>query len=136
MEFEWETPASQTPVERADRVELFSLPKRDIVPEQGWPDSFWKHVGERATLNGAEAREVIQLFQELEPAESARCHMPPWGLAMYAGDELLFTVTLCYQCYNAYLYSTAGRDLRAFDSQGVKGLALRRVLEKHLPLTE
>ena len=137
MEWEgWKTPSWQTPIERADRVELFSLPERDIIAEQGWPETFWDHVGERAVMAEVEARQVVQLFEQLEPGESARCHMPPWGIAMYAGDELLFTVTLCFQCTNAYVYDAKGRKLRAFEGQGMKARALRRVLEAHLPLKE
>lgn len=136
MEELWHTPAWQTPVDEADRVELFSLPERQIVPPEGWPDSFWPHLGARTLLTEAEARQVIHLFRELEPGNSARCHIPPWGLALYAGDTLLFTVTLCYQCHNAYVYTGHGKDLRAFSPGGANAAALRRVLEQHLPLSE
>jgi hypothetical protein len=123
-------------VDRADRVELFSLPDRQIVPAEGWPDAFWRHVGERLLLNEADAQRVIHLFRELELGHPARCHIPAWGLALYAGDALLFTVTLCYKCSNANVYTHGGEDLRALDPGGPNAAELRRVLEQHLPLSE
>lgn len=132
---EWQTPAWQTPVDRADRVELLSLPERTIVPWEGWPDAFFRHVDRRVLLTGPEAQRIIQQFRDLEPGESARCHMPPWGLALYAGDTLLLTVTLCYACDSAHVYADSGQDLRAFDTQGQSAVALRRALEHHLPLS-
>ena len=133
---EWQTPAWQTPVDRADRVELLCLPSQDIVPAEGWPDTFWPHVSKRHLLSGAEAQRVIRLFRELEPGEPARCHMPPWGLALYEQGALLFAATLCYRCSNAYIYMGQDKELRAFDPEGPSSADLRRVLRQYLPLAE
>ena len=133
---EWQTPAWQTPIDRADRVELLCLPSRSIVPPEGWPDTFWSHVSARHILSGAESQRVIRLFRELEPSESARCHMPPWGLALYEQDALLFTGTLCYRCSNAYIYVDQSTELRAFDPDGPNSVDLRQVLQQYLPLGE
>lgn len=62
--------------------------------------------------------------------------MPPWGLAFYAGDELLFTVTLCFECSNAYVYNSRDKDLRAFDLDCPSAAGLRALLEHHLPISE
>lgn len=35
---------------------------------------------------------------------------PAWGLAFYEGETLLFTVSLCFRCSNAYVYDAAGID--------------------------
>lgn len=136
MAFRWQTPAWQTPIDRADRVELLCLPGQTIIAAEGWPDSFWGHVRERHLLSGDEAQRVIHLFRGLEPGESARCHMPPWGLALYEREALLFTATLCYVCSNAYIYSNGVRDLRAFDPAGPNAVGLRQLLRQHLPLDE
>ncbi len=133
---EWQTPAWQTPVDRADRVELLCLPHQSIVPAEGWPDTFWRHVSTRHLLSGAEAQRVIRLFRELEPDKPARCHLPPWGLALYEQDALLFTVSLCYQCSNAYIYMGQDKVLRAFDPEGPNSADLRQVLRQYLPLGE
>jgi hypothetical protein len=133
MAWQWQTPAWQTPVDRADRVELLRLPNRSIVPAEGLPDAFWHHVSERHLLSGAEGQRVIRLFRELEPGEPALCHMPPWGLALYEQDALLFTATLCYRCSNAYIYLDQGTVLRAFDPEGPNSADLRRVLQQYLP---
>jgi hypothetical protein len=133
---DWETPAWQTPLDRVDQVELFCLPHRDIIPEADWPDAFERHLSDRQLLREPEGRQVINLFRELEPGESARCHLPPWGIAFYEGDTLLFSTTLCYVCNNAYLYRTQGKVLRAFDSAGSNAVELRSILRQHLPLHE
>lgn len=132
----WKTPAWQTPVSRADRLELLCVPGQEVVSESGWPDTFWPQVSERHLLLGTEAERVIRLFRDLEPGNSARCHMPPWGLAFYEGDVLLFTVTVCYRCSNAYVYTAQGKELRAFDPAGPNAANLREVLTNHLPLRE
>jgi hypothetical protein len=134
VQFRWQTPAWNTPLDRADRVEVFYLPARNIVPDEGWPTTFWRHVGERVVLHESDAQQLIGYFRDLEEGLSARCHMPPWGVAFYAGDELLFTVTLCFECTNAYVYNSHERNLRAFDVAGSNAVNLRAMLERILPL--
>lgn len=131
---EWKTPAWQIPLDRADRVEVLRLSDENIVTERGWPDVFWSQVSERSVLPQNEAERAIRLFQGLELGEPARCHMPRWGLALYEGDVLLFTVTFCYRCSNAYVYTAQGKDLRAFDPAGPNAVELRGVFQQHLPL--
>lgn len=132
----WKTPAWETPVGKVDQVELLCLPDRTIVSEEGWPETFWHHVSDRHLLLGAEAQRVIRFFRELELGVPARCHLPPWGLAFYERDTLLFTATLCYACDNAYIYTAQGKDLRAFDPAEPNAAKLRDVLKQHLPLHE
>ncbi len=133
MAFEWHTPAHALPLEQVDRVELLELPERDIITPEGWPDTFWPHVGARVALAGEAARAVVELYRELELDEPARCHMPAWGIAFTAGDALLFTVTLCFGCSNAYVYTSFGKDLRAFDPSTDVAKALRGLLQEQLP---
>jgi hypothetical protein len=131
----WKTPAWGTATEAATRVELFYVPEREIIDHAGWPKSFWTRTQQRVSLHGHEARSVIEMFQGLELAEPARCHMPPWGLAMYSDAELLFTATLCFECSNAYVYAASGRNLRAFDTRSAKATELLATLQLHLPLS-
>ena len=62
--------------------------------------------------------------------------MPPWGLAFYQEDLLLIITTLCFSCSNAYVHSSNGTDLRAFDLRGANVMLLRSILERYLNLTE
>jgi hypothetical protein len=133
---DWETPAWQTPLDRVDQVELFCLPHRDIIPDEDWPGAFGRHLGDRQLLLEPEGRQVINLFRELEPGVPARCHLPPCGIGFYEADTLLFSITLCYRCNNAYIYTTQGKVLRAFDSGGRNAVALHSILRQHLPLHE
>jgi hypothetical protein len=127
----WKPPAWATPIDRATQVELLELPST-ILPAEGWPESFWEHVGERRLLVDSEAERVIGLFRELVVGEPARCHMPPWGLAFYEGEALLFTVSLCFRCSNAYVYSAQGKNLRAFNVNARRAKSLRAVLKRYL----
>lgn len=136
MTFEWHTPAWQTPIDKADRVELLCLPKKEIITELDWPEAFWQNVSQRYFLPELEAQRVIGLFRDLAVGEPARCHMPPWGLALYEHETLLFTVTLCYLCHNAYVYTARGKDLRAFDPVHPSAVALRQLLQRYLLVDE
>ena len=79
----WKAPAWQLPVERVNRLELFRVPGRDIIPSGDWPTIFWPHVADRVELQRAESLEALGLFARLASGEPALCHMPPlWGLAI------------------------------------------------------
>ena len=132
MRWTWHPPAWETPVHRADRVELLEL-AGEIIAHDGWPESFWANVGERRLLVSLHAERVIRLFGELEPGEPARCHFPPWGLAFYEGEALLFTASLCFACSNAYVYDSAGMHLRAFNVASRNAKSLLEILKQHLP---
>ncbi len=127
-------PAWDTAIQQAARVEFVKLRQRCIIPEQGWPDSFWSAVQVRKSFDGEAAQQIIQLFQSLTPGESARCHIPPWGLAFYDSTQLLFTTTLCFECSNAYLYTDLGKELRAFNTSETHAQQLLSLLNRELPL--
>ena len=61
--------------------------------------------------------------------------MPPWGLAAYRDAALQFSVTLCFECANAYVYTHAGRSLRAFAVTESHAVQLLAFLNERLPLT-
>jgi hypothetical protein len=130
----WKIPAWQVPIDEAIQVELLRLHNQGIIPENGWPESFWNYIQDRRLLSGNEAQHIIQLFQGLSPGESARCHNPPWGLAFYDKEKLLFTTTLCFECSNAYVYTELGSDLRAFNVSEFHAKKLLAVLQHELPL--
>lgn len=131
----WKAPAYEVPIDKAVRVELLRLHNRDIISENGWPESFWNYVQGCKSLDGDEAQHIIQLFQKLSPGESARCHMPPWGLAFYDETELLFTTTFCFECSNTYVYTVQGKNLRAFDVSESYAEELLAFLKQELPLS-
>jgi hypothetical protein len=126
----WKTPAEDTNVSLADRIEVFAIRGQDIVPAEGWPARFWDHVDGRRFLSRGDAELIVSLFCGLEPGVSARCHTPPWGLAFYKGDDLLFSATICFRCSNVYVYTAQGKDLRAFNVKGANASKLRKTLER------
>lgn len=131
----WQAPAYEVPIDKAVRVELLRLHNRNIISENGWPESFWNCVQDCKSLDGDEAQHVIQLFQKLSLGEPARCHMPPWGLAFYDKTSLLFTTTLCFECSNAYIYTVHGENLRAFDVSESHAEELLAFLNQEFPLS-
>ncbi|WP_055076618.1 hypothetical protein [Pseudanabaena sp. 'Roaring Creek'] len=130
----WKVPAWEVPIDKAVRVDLFRLDGQTIIPEDGWTESFCNDVRDRRSFDGKEAQNIVRLFKGLSLGESARCHMPPWGLAFYDREGLLFTTTLCFECSNAYVYSEFGRNLRAFDVTEFHARELFAILQRELPL--
>lgn len=131
----WKPPAWEVPTSEALQVELLKLRDRSIIPGDNWPASFWTHVADRKIVEGDEAQHIIQLFQGLTVGEPMRCHMPPWGLAFYDSDKtLLFTVTVCFECSNAYVYTASGSDLRAFDVSESDAERLLTLLQRSYPV--
>lgn len=130
MAFRWKTPAEETVASIADRVEVLVMRERTIVPAEGWPVHFWEHVERRVPVPQADTARIVSLYCGLEPGMSARCHLPPWGIAFYRGDDLLLTATLCFRCSNVYVYTEEGMDLRAFDVGRPTAKALRKHLEQ------
>lgn len=122
-------------VQQANRVELMMLHQRKIISEQGWPDSFDRAVQTRKPFDGQEAQQIIQLFQCLAPGEPARCHMPPWAVAFYDQTQILFTATVCFECANAYVYTSLGKELRAFNTSETHGKQFLSLLNQELPLS-
>lgn len=130
----WLTPAWRTPIERVDRVDLLLITDRQLVPWEGWPATFWNYVSKQHSLVGVEAQEVVELFRTLEPGSSGRCHDPPWGIAFYERDALLFAATFCYRCDNVYIYTDKGNGDRGFNRRSPSAVSLRQVFTRHLPL--
>lgn len=136
MSWKWLTPAEGLPIEDVNRVELLSLVAPTPAPEHGWPESFWPHVASRVEVSHDDTKRVLTTFRDLEPGGPFRCHNPPWGLALYNDNSLIATATLCFSCANAYVHTSEGTDLRAFDFQGPNAKGLRALLERYLPIRE
>ena len=132
----WKVPSWEVPVDKSDKVEIFYLPNRAIISEAGWPESFWAQTEKRISLTEKVAQQVINLFSNLEAGRSARCHETPWGIAFAKDHKLICTVTLCFECSNAYVYTEEKRKLRAFNTSHTNSKLLLALLEEQLPLKE
>ena len=131
----WKVPVWELPVAEGNKIELFRIPGRNIISEKEWPESFWSQVQNRHWVDVQKIRQVLDLFQGLELDDPARCHIPPWGLAVYRDTDLLFTTTLCFESSNAYVYTASGKNLRAFNVSEAHTTALFDFLQEQLPLT-
>ena len=128
----WKPPSWSLDLDQISVIEAFRVPDKSIISDEGWPDSFWSNVQERTTANEKESKALLNLFRGLEVSEPARCHMPPFGLAGYLPDGTLsFTVTLCFECSNAYVYTVDGKQLRAFDISTTHAKNLLKTLKDH-----
>jgi hypothetical protein len=52
-------------------------------------------------IEGQTAREIADLFRQLPPGKSVRCHTPPFGLRFYMQD-VPRQCSLCWECNNIY----------------------------------
>lgn len=80
----------------------------------------------RVRLIGLEAERIAQLWRALPEAEQKRCHVPPFGLRFFAGNELVCEASVCWRCNN--IFGNAGADDRFFQFDG--SLASSRELLK------
>lgn len=72
----------------------------------------------RVRVDGTEALRIGELFRNLPPGEQARCHIPPFGLVFFRGEEIVASASICWKCNN--VHGSAG-DLPLyfqFDSSG------------------
>lgn len=122
----WKTPSYQLDLEAVEAVEVIRLKPRGRPIGEGWPLSFWEAAQERKRLEDDEKSQVIELILNLDPGQPNRCHMPPWGITFSGASDLLYSMTICFHCYNAYVSSPEGRILRAFARRSKKTTALLR----------
>lgn len=90
--------------------------------------TFGSHgVGWSRYLDPDERARLQALIHALPVAQSARCHMPAFGLVFTQPRE--FNVTLCFQCNNAYVNDT----LAVFDPRSHPAQQLLTFLRSYVP---
>jgi hypothetical protein len=62
-------------------------------------------------VEGELAQQVASLWRQLKPGESARCHIPPFGLRFYFKEKLILQASICWQCDNMYIWQENNRSL-------------------------
>ncbi len=130
----WRSPSEGLDLENIEKIEVFRVGERKIIQEQGWPSSFWSQASDVIAVDKSDVSLILKLFKQLKVDEPARCHMPPWGIAFYSGVKLLYTVTICFECSNSYIYSGAGKNLTAFNTADESAVELLNYLKLNLPL--
>jgi hypothetical protein len=130
----WKSPSEGLSLDNVEKLEIFRVRSQKIISEVEWPNSFWPSTTELILLDSLSAKKVISLFKAIQVGEPARCHMPPWGLAIYSSSGLIYTVTICFECTNCYVYSENGKELRAFEMSDLNSLELLKYFESLLPL--
>jgi hypothetical protein len=53
-----------------------------------------------AELRGEEARPLLDLVNQFEPAEQERCHLPRYSLVFWGPNHPVAEAALCFQCNN------------------------------------
>ena len=130
----WRPPSWELPLDEIDTIEAYRIPSKSVIAEIEWPEHFWKHVADREVASPAESSALLSLFKRLQVSEPARCHIPPYGIAGYANNVLIFTSTLCFECSNAYVYTEKGKELRAFDVNSTSAKNLLQTLAEHFKI--
>lgn len=138
MSDEWppKAPSWRLELDGVDGVAIYRIPDPEgtEVGAAGWPETFWEQVEPAERLEADDADQLLTWFRALRPVEWALCHDPPWGLALYASEELRYTVTLCFECCNAEVFDPRGKAMRGMDTQQSSAAALLRFLKARLPL--
>jgi hypothetical protein len=57
-----------------------------------------------ATLETAQANQVLTLVNDLPGSELHRCFIPGWGIRAHSATDLLFQVAFCFRCHGARLW--------------------------------
>ena len=65
-------------------------------------------------VEGELVQQVASLWRQLKPGESARCHMPPFGLRFYFKEKLILQAFLCWACDNMYIWQENNRFLSLY----------------------
>ena len=130
----WKPPSYGLSLDAVEKLEIFRVADREIISEVNWPASFWNSTSDRIILDGEAAEKIMNLFKSLKIHEPARCHMPPWGMAIYMKLALIYTVTICFECSNCYVYSKGEKKLRAFDTSEIGAIELLKCFQTLLPI--
>ena len=125
----WKPPSWRLPLDEVDGIEVFRV--KDSISQNDWPTFFWNFVRDRTRADPEESKALVSMIRDLEVGEPARCHHPPYGIAGYSGDRVVFTSTFCFECANAYIHTIDGKELRAFRLDTPAALNLKETLDSH-----
>jgi len=109
---------------RIDAVEVVSL--RGLLPNGVSEYMAAAKDARRVRITGTEAQRIAELWRTLPEGEEMRCHIPPFGLRFFAGDDLVCEASICWRCNN--IFGQAGADEVFFEFDG--SLAPSRALLK------
>ena len=62
-------------------------------------------------VEGDLAQQIANLWRQLSPGQSARCHIPPFGLRFYSQNQVVLQASMCWECDNMYIYKQGTRSL-------------------------
>jgi hypothetical protein len=79
-------------------------------------------------LDADERARLRYLVAALPEGESARCHLPPFGLRIRSGAREI-RISICFACSNAYVVG----QLTVFEARSEEGGALLEFLRAHAP---
>jgi len=74
---------------------------------------------------------VTKLITSDKPSGGALCHFPIHGIRIYAGDQLLFETSICWECGN-YYFTYEGYSQWLGLTEDV--LDLRKLLDESMPI--
>lgn len=130
-----------------DRIEVVAL-NADEKPEAGetkFPvgsGDLFVAVHSSLQVDDEKAKRIATDWRELAfRPNSTFCHIPAYGIRFYRGDDLLFSVSVCWKCRNFYIpridpmTGQAGAGLYGFDDNAASKRLLND-LKRILPHPE
>ncbi len=103
-------PSSLPPVTAVEVVDLRGMDLKRIHAALDDTSVPW------VAASAAAAKRIADLWRQLPPGHSARCHTPPFGLRFVAGDAVICRGSVCWACNNIYGDTGATPFFFAFDA--------------------
>jgi hypothetical protein len=75
-------------------------------------------------VEGPTALRIAQLWRELPPGETARCHSPPFGLRFILEGQVICEGSICWECNNIYGNFEGEVFFYQFDAEAAESKAL------------
>jgi hypothetical protein len=74
-------------------------------------------------------QQIISLWQALPPGESARCHVPPFGVRFFSGETVMCQASICWRCNNIYGEAGGQQFYYFFDAKAPSSRSLLSLFE-------
>lgn len=84
-------------------------------------------------LGRIETEEVVQLWRRLPPAESVRCHVPPYVVRFFRGTAPIAKFSMCWKCDNAFGFEGSAVSRFYFDGKSEAARTLLEALRRACP---
>ncbi len=114
-----------------DSIDLLRIVEDDSGDFQ--TGEHWRfRVTSRTRLENKEKEDVFRLWNSLPDGETARCHIPKFGLRLNYKDRESVYASICWECNNLYLRKDKEFVFCQFDAKDKNSLILLDTFKEKL----